>query len=77
MTPPSTLFTCVVVSKVDRFASSVEVLYRRLQFLEAHGVRFVAAAQSIDTQDETSVRCAEMISRVGRACLEMDSLRSR
>jgi DNA invertase Pin-like site-specific DNA recombinase len=71
------LFACVVVSRVAHFASSAEMLYRRLRFLESHHVRFVAAAQAIDTQDETPTRCSEMISRVGRACLEFDSLRSR
>jgi DNA invertase Pin-like site-specific DNA recombinase len=72
------VFDIVVVTEIARFAPSARVLYKRLQFLESHGVRFVAALESIDTQDETPVRCGEMLARVGRACLGFESVsRSR
>lgn len=42
-------FDCVVVSKIDRFGRSVLHLNQQLATLTAHGVRFIAVTQSIDT----------------------------
>ncbi len=42
-------FDCVVVYKIDRFGRSVLNLNQQLAALTSYGVRFIAASQSLDT----------------------------
>ncbi|MFN7937658.1 MAG: recombinase family protein [Bryobacteraceae bacterium] len=44
-------FDCVVVWKIDRFGRSVLHLNQQIGALAAHGVRFIATSQSLDTDE--------------------------
>lgn len=45
------MFGCVVVWKLDRFSRSMMQLHEQLTILRAHGIRFLATSQTIDTDE--------------------------
>ena len=44
-------FDCVIVWKIDRFGRSVLHLNQQIATLTAHGIRFIATSQSLDTDE--------------------------
>jgi DNA invertase Pin-like site-specific DNA recombinase len=74
-------FDCVVVAELHRFGVDLDDFHERLQCLEAHGIRFVAAAESIDTgecihaSDGSLVRAGDVLLNVAKACSEFESMR--
>jgi len=71
-------FDCVVVAEVHRFGCSLGDFHERLQRLEAQGIRFVAAAQHIDTAQlvhtsgATPIRVGDLLLKVAGACNDLE-----
>jgi DNA invertase Pin-like site-specific DNA recombinase len=71
-------FNCVVVAELHRFGFDLGDFHERLQRLETDGVRFVAAAQHIDTAQlvHTSgaipIRVGDLLLKVAGACSDLE-----